>query len=428
MNHPLNRWFDVIVDDSDGICGLEAPPYLVLGSAGVAVAFTVMVSLFLAWGLPVVLAAALLMSSLTLFVVAGLVRQRLMKIEHVLLEDVLLVLTAAAAIAHLAGQPVWRTLDATAISLGAFIVFGRLGCLTGGCCHGRPCRIGVRYRDPEAVESPLLGVRLFPVQLVEAAWTLLVTLLALSVSGRGPGTALWCWLLGYSAGRFVLELARGDRRRPRLGPMTEAQWLAVGILVARIALEESARPLARVNVALAGGALLLALLGWVTRRLWLSLTPPALALDEIEPWRRLLVEEEARAAQSAAPRAQPGPGGVSLALTVRATPEGVVYGCSLSRAPLPLDPRRAYAMAGLIAQRLPPHRLLRVGFGNGAVFHFWALITQPQGPSGSTSRDPSELVRQRALWFARALRDARVEPPASAAATTDGVEAFVGAP
>src|SRR5262245_54279095 len=46
------------------------------------------------------------------------------------------VLSVTAALAALLGAPVLDHLDATALGLGAFLVFGRVGCLFSGCCHG----------------------------------------------------------------------------------------------------------------------------------------------------------------------------------------------------------------------------------------------------------------------------------------------------
>jgi hypothetical protein len=415
----LNRWFDSLTATGDELFGCEVPPYMALGVCGVAVAFATFVACGLVLGLPLALGTALLAASLAVFVLAGLLRKRLGRANHVLLEDVLLVLAVAAAVAWGSGQSVARTLDVTAISLGVFLVFGRLGCLIGGCCHGRPSRVGVRYHDPQAVARPLLGLRLFPIQLVEAAWTLLITAVSLALLGRPPGTALWCWLLAYGTGRFVLEFARGDAGRPRLGPLSEAQWLAIALVGARIALEALGRPLAVADLVAAGGAVLLALIGRATRRRWLLLDRPAIALEEVVPWQRLLAElEAAPGGGSSVPRAAPGPGGVQVSLTVDRTPAGTLYACSLSSTAGPLDARRGFALAGLITQRLPRHRLLRAMSGSDGVFHVWALIDDPAGAPGSSPADRPELVRYRALAFARAIREAPaaafVEVPAAA--------------
>src|SRR4051794_21512724 len=63
------------------------------------------------------------------------------------------VLAAVAAVAAVLGAPVLAHLDATALGLGAFLSLGRVGCLSAGCCHGRPARRGVRYGPAYAGEG-----------------------------------------------------------------------------------------------------------------------------------------------------------------------------------------------------------------------------------------------------------------------------------
>ncbi len=103
------------------------------------------------------------------------------------------------------------------------IVFGRLGCLGGGCCHGRPAdwpfgvevpwsvRYYVRGRIPEV----LRGVSLHPAPLYESALGLVLFAVLTQVHRRqrfsGQTGALL--LMGYGGGRFVVELFRGDLER-----------------------------------------------------------------------------------------------------------------------------------------------------------------------------------------------------------------------
>jgi hypothetical protein len=41
-------------------------------------------------------------------------------------------------------------LDVTILGIGTFLVYGRIGCLLVGCCHGRPWGWGVRYGEEHA--------------------------------------------------------------------------------------------------------------------------------------------------------------------------------------------------------------------------------------------------------------------------------------
>jgi prolipoprotein diacylglyceryltransferase len=150
-------------------------------------------------------------------------------------------LGAAGGISAFLHRPVMPYLDVTALGIGALLVFGRLGCLLAGCCHGKPSRWGPRYR-PEHAEAGFpacyVGVRLLPVQLLESAWVSLVVLVgtALLLRGSPHGTPLDWYLTAYACGRFVLEFLRGDWVRPYMWGFSEAQWtsliVAVSVMVA----------------------------------------------------------------------------------------------------------------------------------------------------------------------------------------------------
>src|SRR5215510_14057762 len=50
------------------------------------------------------------------------------------------IMAAVALLVWILGQPVLPYLDVTILGIGLFLVFGRIGCLMVGCCHGRPHR------------------------------------------------------------------------------------------------------------------------------------------------------------------------------------------------------------------------------------------------------------------------------------------------
>jgi hypothetical protein len=201
----VNRWLDRLTAPRTSFCGVAAPPYLVLGIAGIVVAFAILVGAGLSAGVPLSAQCALGTAALLVFVLAGKLRQRLGRAPHILLEDVTLVLLASAGVSYAFGLPVIAGLDRMVVALGGFLVLGRLGCLTSGCCHGRPAGVGVRY-GADAVPAALVGVRLFPVPLVEAVWTAAITSIAGTFLGAAPGSALIFWLAAYGSARFVLEL------------------------------------------------------------------------------------------------------------------------------------------------------------------------------------------------------------------------------
>ena len=142
------------------------------------------------------------------------------------------VMVAAALLLWAWRQPLLPYLDITILGIGAFLACGRLGCLMVGCCHGRPCRWGVRYGEEHAqagFPSCLVGTRLFPIQAVEAIWVSCTVVVGIGLlwSGAPPGSALAWYVMAYGSGRFVFEFARGDFQRPYWLGFSQPQWLSI---------------------------------------------------------------------------------------------------------------------------------------------------------------------------------------------------------
>ena len=132
-------------------------------------------------------------------------------------------------IGWLVGAHVGRLLDVVTLCIGSFLVFGRIGCHSVACCHGTLGR-GVTYGPPHVAVGFWLrwsGRALWPVQIVESIASGVLVLAGLAWSDE-PGHAALIYVLGYAAVRFVLELVRGDGKRPYLRGLSEAQWVAVG--------------------------------------------------------------------------------------------------------------------------------------------------------------------------------------------------------
>jgi prolipoprotein diacylglyceryltransferase len=155
----------------------------------------------------------------------------------VLLEHSVLAGGATFLVGIVTAVPMAPLMDAWTAALCLTLGIGRIGCLFGGCCHGRPCFVGPRYpwKIPPAHRGALQVVRLAPVQAVESG--LLIAMCALHpmvVSRLGQGAVLPAFVLVYGVGRILLELARGDSHRRYLGRLSEAQlWClaAVGSLI-----------------------------------------------------------------------------------------------------------------------------------------------------------------------------------------------------
>ena len=139
----------------------------------------------------------------------------------------------AVLIGWLVGAHVGRLLDVVTLCIGSFLVFGRIGCHSVACCHGTLGR-RVTYGPPHVAVGFWLrwsGRALWPVQIVESIASGVLVLAGLAWSDE-PGRAALIYVLGYAAVRFVLELVRGDGKRPYARGLSEAQWVAVGTALA----------------------------------------------------------------------------------------------------------------------------------------------------------------------------------------------------
>lgn len=123
-----------------------------------------------------------------------------------------------------------------AVALGH--VFGRIGCLMEGCCHGRPTTMpwGIVFTDPGcSVMDSMKGLPLHPTQLYEAFGeaaafgAMVLWLLPAIRDGKYRyGTAFFGYLLYYSVLRFAGECFRGDDRGVFLSPLlSPSQWTSL---------------------------------------------------------------------------------------------------------------------------------------------------------------------------------------------------------
>jgi len=141
----------------------------------------------------------------------------------------------------------------TSVPLAHF--FGRIGCFLNGCCFGRVYdgMFAVRYPAESLAWWHHVGagrisrfrsesLPVHPVQLYEAGFTLILYFLMMWAFPRrkrdGRITALY--LMAYPAGRFLLEMLRGDERMRWMG-MTVAQVVSVLFFVAGAVLLVSSR-------------------------------------------------------------------------------------------------------------------------------------------------------------------------------------------
>jgi hypothetical protein len=127
-------------------------------------------------------------------------------------------------------------LDVTIISVGSAAVLGRIGCLQVGCCHGRPCRVGIRYGAEHAAAGftpQLVGARLFPIQIVECLCAAAIVVVGSSMIWQRypPGAAAGWFVSGYCLTRFCFEFARWPANYQFKSGLSPYQWISVALLV-----------------------------------------------------------------------------------------------------------------------------------------------------------------------------------------------------
>ncbi|MEW6457349.1 MAG: prolipoprotein diacylglyceryl transferase [Acidobacteriota bacterium] len=124
--------------------------------------------------------------------------------------------------------PVLKTGDIVVPSLALGHAFGRLGCLSAGCCYGRPSNLflSIIFSDPLASQNTgvPLGIPLYPTQLIEAIFNFLNFgfLFFLLKKRKYDGQVFFFYIINYSVARFVLEYFRGDPDRGYLITGTSA--------------------------------------------------------------------------------------------------------------------------------------------------------------------------------------------------------------
>jgi phosphatidylglycerol---prolipoprotein diacylglyceryl transferase len=147
-----------------------------------------------------------------------------------------LFLALASAIAFVKRKklPFWTMADLAipAIALGQAI--GRLGCLSAGCCYGKPTSLpwAITFTDRYAYENVgvPLNTPLHPTQIYEsiAVFCLFLLLMWRFSKKHVPGQILLEYITLYSLIRFAIEFFRGDDRGFVLyGLLSTSQFIAI---------------------------------------------------------------------------------------------------------------------------------------------------------------------------------------------------------
>lgn len=147
----------------------------------------------------------------------------------------------------------WLLGDVFAPATAFGLAFGRLGCLGGGCCYGRPADWplgvavpwGIRYYRRGHVPDPLLATSLHPAPLYEivGVLALFVALSRLRPRARAEGEVLLAFLAGYGLLRAGVEVFRADAERGLWlgGWLSTSQIIGLGSAAIALALWRARR-------------------------------------------------------------------------------------------------------------------------------------------------------------------------------------------
>jgi phosphatidylglycerol:prolipoprotein diacylglycerol transferase len=137
------------------------------------------------------------------------------------------------------GLALWSTADIFAPSIAIGHVFGRLGCLAAGCCHGKAADglpWGIIFTDPECLAPT--HVLLHPTQLYESAGELIIFLVLILLRSHKSftGQLFMMYLIFYAVLRFIVEFFRGDVARGFImGGLSVSQGISLLLFIAGLA-------------------------------------------------------------------------------------------------------------------------------------------------------------------------------------------------
>lgn len=106
--------------------------------------------------------------------------------------------------------------------------FGRIGCLLAGCCYGNKtgCPVSITFQNSDFAPN---HVPLIPTQPYSSLLNFIHFFILLYVARhkKADGQVAACYLIFYSAGRFILEFFRGDLERGSVGMLSTSQFIGI---------------------------------------------------------------------------------------------------------------------------------------------------------------------------------------------------------
>lgn len=110
--------------------------------------------------------------------------------------------------------------------------FGRVGCFMAGCCYGIPSeKYGIAFTDSLGAPN---GVKLFPVQLLEAALLLILAIIMQVYISKSKHRhiTIYIYLFLYPIIRIFTEQFRYDTERGIYFGLSTSTWISIGIITA----------------------------------------------------------------------------------------------------------------------------------------------------------------------------------------------------
>jgi len=129
---------------------------------------------------------------------------------------------------------IWQIADISAPALSLGHAFGRLGCLSAGCCYGAHSDLpwAIRFSN-KACLAPT-GVYLHPTQLYELFGNLVIFVVLHMLLGKAriKGIVVSVYLFLYGILRFSVEFFRGDERGAMIAGLSHAQVFSIVMIIA----------------------------------------------------------------------------------------------------------------------------------------------------------------------------------------------------
>ena len=131
---------------------------------------------------------------------------------------------------------VWRMLDVLSPGLVIAHAFGRIGCLSAGCCYGKPTDVPWAIKlNSDLVDDSLKNVPLHPTQIYEALalFILYFGLLHIFRTKRFDGQVGLTYFMLYPIIRSLIEIFRGDTIRGFVidGILSTSQFISILVFI-----------------------------------------------------------------------------------------------------------------------------------------------------------------------------------------------------